>query len=85
VAGGPEAGVAGQAGSGGATVSGGQAVFAQVSLPALINGAVGVVIAAEGRPVSFTAFTVAGAKITAIDVTDHPSRIAEADLAFLGR
>jgi RNA polymerase sigma factor (sigma-70 family) len=59
--------------------------FAQVSLPALINGAVGVVIAAEGRPVSFTAFTVTGAKITAIDLTDHPGRIAEADLAFLDR
>jgi SnoaL-like domain len=59
--------------------------FAQVSLPALINGAVGVVIAAEGRPVSFTAFTVTGAKITAIDLTDHPGRIAEADLAFLNR
>jgi RNA polymerase sigma factor (sigma-70 family) len=59
--------------------------FAQVSLPALINGAVGVVIAAEGRPISLTAFTVTGAKITAIELTDHPGRIAEADLAFLGR
>jgi RNA polymerase sigma factor (sigma-70 family) len=59
--------------------------FAQVSLPALINGAVGVVIAAEGRPISLTAFTVTGAKITAIDLTDHPGRIAEADLAFLDR
>jgi RNA polymerase sigma factor (sigma-70 family) len=59
--------------------------FAQVSLPALINGAVGVVIAAEGWPVSFTAFTVTGARITAIDLTDHPGRIAQADLAFLDR
>jgi RNA polymerase sigma factor (sigma-70 family) len=59
--------------------------FAQVSLPALINGAVGVVIAAEGRPISLTAFTLAGAKITAIDLTDHPGRIAEAELAFLDR
>jgi RNA polymerase sigma factor (sigma-70 family) len=63
----------------------GGARFAQVSLPALINGAVGVVIAAEGRPVSFTAFTVTGARITAIDLTDHPGLIAEADLAFLDR
>jgi RNA polymerase sigma factor (sigma-70 family) len=59
--------------------------FAQVSLPALINGAVGVVIAAEGRPISFTAFTVTGAKITAIDLTDHPGRMAAANLAFLDR
>jgi hypothetical protein len=26
-----------------------------------------------------------GAKITAIDLTDHPGRIAEANLAFLDR
>jgi hypothetical protein len=44
-----------------------------------------VVIAAEGRPISLTAFTLAGAKITAIDLTDHPGRIAEAELAFLDR
>jgi RNA polymerase sigma factor (sigma-70 family) len=59
--------------------------FAQVSLPALINGAVGVVIAAEGRPISLMAFTVTGAKIAAIDLTDHPGRIADAELAFLDR
>jgi hypothetical protein len=31
------------------------------------------------------AFTVTGAKITAIDLTDHPGRMAKADLAFLDR
>jgi hypothetical protein len=59
--------------------------FAQVSLPALINGAVGVVIAAERRPISLMAFTITGAKIAAIDLTDDPGRIAAADLAFLDR
>jgi RNA polymerase sigma factor (sigma-70 family) len=59
--------------------------FAQVSLPALINGAVGVIQAAEGRPLSLMAFTITGAKIAAIDLTDDPGRIARADLAILGR
>ena len=59
--------------------------FAQVTLPVLINGAVGVVNAAEGRPITLMTFTITDAKIVAIDLTDHPGRIAEADLAFLGR
>jgi RNA polymerase sigma-70 factor (ECF subfamily) len=59
--------------------------FAQVSLPALINGAVGVVNAADGRPVSLMAFTITDAKIVAVDLIDDPARIAEADLAILGR
>jgi len=57
--------------------------FAQVTLPALINGAVGVVNAAEGMPISLMAFTITGAKIAAIDLIDNPGRIAEADLAIL--
>src|SRR5262252_8287918 len=56
--------------------------YAQVSLPALINGAVGVVTAADGRPITFVAFTITGAKIVAIDLTDDPRRIAETDLAI---
>src|SRR6266568_3812623 len=59
--------------------------FAQVTLPALINGAVGVVIAADGMPISLMAFTISDAKIIAIDLIDDPGRIAEADLAILGR
>ena len=59
--------------------------IAQVSLPALVNGAVGVVTAADGRPITLIAFTVTGAKIVAIDLIDDPCRIAEADLAILGR
>jgi RNA polymerase sigma factor (sigma-70 family) len=58
---------------------------AQVSLPALINGAVGVINAAEGRPISLQAFTITDAKIVAVDLIDDPGRIAEADLAILGR
>jgi len=58
---------------------------AQVTLPALINGAAGVVTAADGRPITLVAFTITGAKIVAIDLIDDPRRIAEADLAILGR
>jgi len=58
--------------------------YAQVTLPALINGAVGVIQAAQGRPISVMAFTITGAKIVAIDLIDDPGRIAEADLAILG-
>ena len=59
--------------------------FAQVTLPALIDGAVGVVNAAQGRPISLMAFAITDAKIVAIDLIDDPGRIAEADLAILGR
>jgi RNA polymerase sigma factor (sigma-70 family) len=58
---------------------------AQVTLPALINGAVGIVNAAEARPISLQAFTITDAKIIAIDLIDDPGRIAEADLTILGR
>jgi RNA polymerase sigma factor (sigma-70 family) len=59
--------------------------FAQVTLPALIDGAVGMVTAAQGRPVTLTVFTITGAKIAAIDIIDNPERVAEADLTILGR
>jgi RNA polymerase sigma-70 factor (ECF subfamily) len=58
--------------------------IAQVILPALINGAVGIVTAADGRPITLVGFTITGAKIVAIDLIDNPRRIAEADLAILG-
>ena len=46
--------------------------IAQVTLPALINGATGVVTAADGRPITLVAFTITGAKIVAIDLIDDP-------------
>jgi RNA polymerase sigma factor (sigma-70 family) len=57
--------------------------IAQVTLPALINGAAGIITAADGRPVTLVGFTITGAKIVAIDLIDDPRRIAEADLAIL--
>ena len=54
--------------------------IAQVSLPALINGAIGIITAADRKPVTLVGFTITGAKITAIDLIDNPRSIAEADL-----
>jgi RNA polymerase sigma factor (sigma-70 family) len=59
--------------------------IAQITVPAVINGTPGVVTAADGRPITLVGFTVTGAKIVAIDLTDDPRRIAEADLALLVR
>jgi RNA polymerase sigma-70 factor, ECF subfamily len=59
--------------------------IAQITVPALINGTPGVVTAAGGRPITLVGFTVTGAKIVAIDLTEDPRRIAEADLALLAR
>jgi RNA polymerase sigma factor (sigma-70 family) len=61
----------------------GFARFAQVTLPALIDGAVGMVTAANGRPITLTVFTITGGKIAAIDIIDKPDRVAEADLTIL--
>ena len=63
----------------------GFARFAQVTLPALINGAVGMVAAAHGRPITLAVFTIIGEKIAAIDIIDNPDCVAEADLTILDR
>ncbi|HKV67805.1 MAG TPA: hypothetical protein VJN72_06925, partial [Gaiellales bacterium] len=51
--------------------------------PALVNGAVGVVVAPEGKPFSVLGFTVSGGKIVEIDAIGDPERLARLDLAFL--
>ncbi len=51
--------------------------------PALINGAAGVVVAANGRPLFVMAFTVTGGRIVAIDVLADPDRLDRLDLAVL--
>ncbi|GAA2723939.1 RNA polymerase sigma factor SigJ [Actinocorallia aurantiaca] len=59
---------------------GGLSPFAR---PALVNGAAGVVVAAQGRPLSVMGFTVVDGGIAAIDVIADPARLARLDLAFL--
>jgi RNA polymerase sigma factor (sigma-70 family) len=51
--------------------------------PALLNGAAGVVVTADGRPVSVMGFTVTDGKIVAIDVLGDPERLSRLDLAVL--
>ncbi len=50
---------------------------------ALINGAAGVVVTANGRALFVMAFTVVGGKIVAIDVLADPDRLQQLDLAAL--
>ncbi|MFD9354095.1 RNA polymerase sigma factor SigJ [Streptomyces sp. NPDC060031] len=58
--------------AGQAVTFGGLAPFAR---PALINGAAGVTVVVEGRPMSIMAFTVVAGKILAIDVIADPERL----------
>jgi RNA polymerase sigma factor (sigma-70 family) len=71
----------------GAHVVAGRAMtFAQPSAtlrPALVNGAAGVVITANGRLVSVMAFTVKDGKIVEIDALTDPARLRTLDLAVL--
>ncbi len=52
--------------------------------PAVVNGAAGVVVTTDGRPVSIMGFTVVGGRIVAIDVVADPDRLAGFDLSALG-
>jgi RNA polymerase sigma factor (sigma-70 family) len=51
---------------------------------ALVNGAAGVVVTVDGRPVSVMGFTIMAERIVEIDVLADPARIELLDLAFLG-
>ncbi len=56
---------------------------AQVAQPALVNGAVGAVWAAGGRPRVVFAFTITRGKISAIDLVADPERLSGLDLKVL--
>jgi RNA polymerase sigma factor (sigma-70 family) len=51
--------------------------------PALVNGAVGFVVAPRGRPVSVAGFTVTKGRIAEIDILADPARLRELDLTVL--
>ena len=51
--------------------------------PVLVNGAAGIVVSVEGRPVSVMGFTVARGRIVRIDIMADPERLARLDLSFL--
>jgi RNA polymerase sigma-70 factor, ECF subfamily len=56
---------------------------AAVKIPALVNGAAGVVVMTNGRPSVLMGFTVARGKILEIDCFLDPERLARLDLAGL--
>ncbi|WP_435971036.1 sigma factor-like helix-turn-helix DNA-binding protein [Streptomyces sp. Qhu_M48] len=56
--------------------------FADVSRPALVDGAVGAVAFVAGRPVSAVAFTLRHDRIVALSVTSGEDRVRALDLAF---
>ena len=59
------------------------AARARFAQPALVNGAVGVVVAPEGRLFLVLGFSYTGGKISAIDVIADPGRLRNLDLATL--
>ena len=64
----------------GAVAVAGQALsfarFAPFSRPAMVNGAVGWITVADGRPVSVTAVTVREGRIARLDIIADPDRLA---------
>jgi len=54
---------------------------ARLARPALVNGAAGLVVAADGRPLSVIGFTVARGRIVEIDILADPERLRRLDLA----
>ena len=48
--------------------------------PALVNGAAGLIVRMNGRPLSVIAFTVVGGRIAEIDVLADPARVRQLDL-----
>ena len=59
------------------------AVRAPHTAVALVDGAVGLVMAAEGRLAVALAFQTAGERITAIDVIADPERLQEVEVCVL--
>jgi len=74
---------------GAAAVAGQAMTFARLSrtgmtsLPALVNGAAGIVSLHDGVPVSVLAFTVSGGRIAEIDILADAERLRRLDLTVL--
>ncbi len=59
------------------------ASLARLARPVLVNGAPGFLVAAGPQPLALVALTVAGDRITEIDILADPDRLARLDLAGL--
>lgn len=56
---------------------------AHAAQPALVNGAVGIVVAPSGRPVAALSFTITRGRIVEIHVITGPEHLRQLDLAVL--
>ena len=57
--------------------------LARLTQPALVNGAVGVVVAPQGRLVRALRFTIANGKITEMEIIGNPARLGELDVSIV--
>ena len=57
--------------------------LAQLTRPALVDGAIGVVVAPHGRLVRALRFTIANGKITEIEVIGNQARLGELDVSIV--
>ena len=57
--------------------------MARLTRTALVNGAIGVVVAPHGRLVRALRFTIANSKITEIEVIGNPARLGELDVSMV--
>jgi RNA polymerase sigma-70 factor (ECF subfamily) len=51
------------------------APFAPLARPAVVNGAAGAIVGVRGRPFAVAGFTIAGGRITAIDIVFDPDKL----------
>ena len=58
--------------------------MARLTQPALVDGAIGVVVAPHGRLVRALRFTIADDKIAEIEVIGNPARLGELDVSIVG-
>jgi RNA polymerase sigma factor (sigma-70 family) len=57
--------------------------MARLTQPALVDGAIGVVVAPQGRLVRALRFTIANGKIIEIEVIGNPARLGELDVSIV--
>ncbi len=57
--------------------------MARLTRPALVDGAIGVVVAPQGRLVRALRFTIANGTITEIEVIGDPARLGELDVSIV--
>jgi RNA polymerase sigma factor (sigma-70 family) len=57
--------------------------LAELTQPALVDGAIGVVVAPRGKLVRALRFTIADGKITGIEVIGNPARLSELDVSIV--